>query len=807
MKFLHFTIILTLCFCIHTSFAQKLRWKHVESNHTRYYFDSDCETQDTISQNDTLVYCHEGYLVKEVNNELPTGWISDVVQINDSTYLVLTGNQGLLKYTNSSITRIDTLNNPNPQPWLNCLLVKSETDLYVAGESGIQHYDGNSWETQSTNSSIVDMAWYNSTEIIAVPFSIFKSFLRYDGTNWLTEISNYDFGWLDVVPRLFKYSANELYMFALDENYELTKFNDGIWETFHTSNSEIPTNKIRGVAKDTLGVLYLASGDSGLISFDGNNWISNNVENSGIPNNSLQRGLIKGSNDKLYMTTSQFFIEYDGNTWKSFVLPYFQNDTKMSSSSNDEIFLSSKSGWLTFYPDVDITTHEINGQVYHDLNENSTFDLEEPTLSNQRIQLASGNLVTFSDAQGKFHFDSNPGEYTLEIIPPPFWHGSNGVTTQTVNTSEINSSSVQFGLKKDADTVILSSLLTTSRPRCGFEVSSQFEYANRGNTTEDVVLSLELDSRISISNSITIPDSSSTNGEVVYWSKEQLNPQHTNSLKITLQMPGVEHIGDTLRSYATISTLDGSYSHTDTLESVLTCAYDPNDKLVKPLGIEEDHLTLFGDDLTYTVRFQNTGNDTAFTVVVKDTIDFNLDMNTFEVLASSHEVYTLFDLEGNVSFTFNDILLPDSNVNELESHGFVSFKISPKAGLEEYTEINNTAYIFFDFNPAIVTNETWNTMVLSLTVSAIEEDIRIINSSSAAPNPFSEATTIHFDNPSNTNHSLELFDVTGKIIKSISDISGSEIELNRNKLRTGLYFYSITENTSGEVFTGKLVVE
>ena len=107
--------------------------------------------------------------------------------------------------------------------------------------------------------------------------------------------------------------------------------------------------------------------------------------------------------------------------------------------------------------------------------------------------------------------------------------------------------------------------------------------------------------------------------------------------------------------------------------------------------------------LDYTIQFQNTGNDTAFTVVVRDTLPLDVDTRTFEMGAASHP-YT-YTLTGNgiLTFTFNNILLPDSNTNEPMSHGLVNFRIKPMLPLALSQEISNTADIYFDFNPPIHT--------------------------------------------------------------------------------------------------------
>ena len=66
-----------------------------------------------------------------------------------------------------------------------------------------------------------------------------------------------------------------------------------------------------------------------------------------------------------------------------------------------------------------------------------------------------------------------------------------------------------------------------------------------------------------------------------------------------------------------------------------------------------------------------------------------------------------------LSFSFNNIFLPDSSSNFEGSQAYVSFLIRAIDGLEEFTNIENTAGIYFDFNPPIVTNTVNNVMLSS----------------------------------------------------------------------------------------------
>jgi len=67
--------------------------------------------------------------------------------------------------------------------------------------------------------------------------------------------------------------------------------------------------------------------------------------------------------------------------------------------------------------------------------------------------------------------------------------------------------------------------------------------------------------------------------------------------------------------------------------------------------------------------------------------------------------------DGLVVYDFENILLPDSSVNEVESHGFIKYRIKVFDNLPENTEVQNYADICFDFNPPIQTNTTLNTFV------------------------------------------------------------------------------------------------
>lgn len=243
-------------------------------------------------------------------------------------------------------------------------------------------------------------------------------------------------------------------------------------------------------------------------------------------------------------------------------------------------------------------------------------------------------------------------------------------------------------------------------------------------------------------------------------------------------------------------------------------SYDPNDKTVYPTGAGASHFITETTDLEYKIRFQNTGNDTAFTVVVRDSISSLLDVSSFSAGASSHAYsYNLYG-NGVIEFTFNNILLPDSFVNEPASHGFVQYKIVQKETNMVGDVILNNADIFFDFNEPIRTNTTFNE------IGGIFLDTIIYKSpyEEEAPNGISEVNNLEikvYPNPAKNNLyfefeesqkdvSIELFDLSGKMQQKTVGVNTSKLKVTRGNLVSGMYLFKIyTEGN--EIAFGKLV--
>ncbi len=217
-------------------------------------------------------------------------------------------------------------------------------------------------------------------------------------------------------------------------------------------------------------------------------------------------------------------------------------------------------------------------------------------------------------------------------------------------------------------------------------------------------------------------------------------------------------------------------------------SFDPNDIRVTPRGDGDEGAILATEsELRYMIRFQNTGNDTAFTVSIRDTLPAELDVLSVIPGPSSHP-YT-FDLQNNViKFHFSGINLPDSTASLEGSQGFVVFTVRMFPNLPAGTRIENHASIFFDFNAPVITNTAFNTIRNPLLVSLDELPDNSTPTVRVAPNPAIDFAVFHFEKMSEGN--FLLFDAGGRALRQEA-FSGETFELNCQNLPPGVYFFQI----------------
>ena len=233
-------------------------------------------------------------------------------------------------------------------------------------------------------------------------------------------------------------------------------------------------------------------------------------------------------------------------------------------------------------------------------------------------------------------------------------------------------------------------------------------------------------------------------------------------------------------------------------------AYDPNDKQAFPRGYGSEHLVEANTDLDYLIRFQNTGTDTAFRVVVLDTLSKQLDIASVRPGVASHP-YEFSILEGNVlRFRFDNILLPDSNVNEAASHGFLKFQVAQKPDLANGIRIENRAAIYFDFNDPVLTNTTFHTIGDHFILVSTKPGPAAFGQLSVYPNPGTDYITFELEKAA-PRAQFELHNSFGQQFRQESFI-GDRYRFERKNLPAGIYFYQIQVDNI-QAYTGKILLK
>ncbi|MBK8413277.1 MAG: T9SS type A sorting domain-containing protein [Bacteroidetes bacterium] len=446
----------------------------------------------------------------------------------------------------------------------------------------------------------------------------------------------------------------------------------------------------------------------------------------------------------------------------------------------------------------------ITGSLFADLNSNNSQDLGEPLLVNKKIT---------EQATGRFTFTNQNGDYLVSVLDS----GNFDVAPVILNnyTASPASHNSYFPGFQQTDNLndfafqpqgVLNDLCVTITPlspfRSGFLASYMISYENVGTTTitnPSVVFSPDLN--MSYSTATVVPSAIALDS--VVWTLNPLLPFESGEFMIVVSVDSGLAIGSMLNSSARIEPVSGdanpacNYSDWDV---IVTGSFDPNDILVSDEILTTAQLTSqpFSE---YIIRFQNTGNDTAFTVNILNPIDIKkLNLNSFEFVNASHNVELNWrSWENNMEFKFNNILLPDSNINELLSHGYVRYRIQPKTNLVAGNFINNNAGIYFDFNDPVLTNTAVTNIVLPTGLQTLSDkyDYAIY------PNPTSGTTFIEVSAIQSAQAEVTLLTMQGKLISFENHqlkVGPNKLDLNTSELSSGIYLVRM-------VIDGNLVVK
>lgn len=440
--------------------------------------------------------------------------------------------------------------------------------------------------------------------------------------------------------------------------------------------------------------------------------------------------------------------------------------------------------------------------AFLDSNSNGTQDSGEPNFplgqfhyeinnsgNPHAIISPTGSYILYDEVAANVYnlsYSINGDYNTLYTTPAGFTNVNPSLGAMTVYNFPVTATQVYTDLGV--------TIVPQSSPRAGASYTVKITYSNNGTQTiaaGNLTFNNNAGTTITnISQSGTVPI---TNGFTYAFT--DLLPFETRSIIVTISVPTIPTVslGQLLTNTASITPPTGdtvANNDTSSATQAIVASYDPNDK-VEGHGEKIIYSSFTADNyLEYTIRFENNGTASALDVVVKDLLDGQLDENTLVMLASSHNYY-LDRLGKNLTWTFNNIQLPVSVPNTDIGKGFVKFKIKPKAGFAIGDVIPNTAEIYFDSNPAIVTN-TFNTIF----VTTLGNEFFTENSIILYPNPANTLVQVALQNSTEIIDSITIYDVLGKKVNQIPHIASNQSIIDVSQLSKGIYLVEITTESS-----------
>ena len=469
--------------------------------------------------------------------------------------------------------------------------------------------------------------------------------------------------------------------------------------------------------------------------------------------------------------------------------------------------------------------------VFFDDEQDGMYDGDELLIGNYGVLVAPVNTL-YPITNNTNGLLLNAGEYSASL----YINGFNYEVTSTPVSYDF-----EVGYETFEDTLIwgvnfledvdsLKTYIAHGNLVCNLDETITVQVSNNGVFPVSGTLWLEVDENMTVAQQLDSEPDVTIGDDLMGWYYTDLLPYSTFQKQLLVTIPGPPElvIGDAMVSQS-FTTLDDDPDaelayYFD--ENVVTCSYDPNDKIVYPS--ESNLYSNIDDEYFYTIRFQNLGNGPATKVVILDTLDTEFDPATFTYLHSSHESDLSVRVVGDqiLQFIFDGIVLPPAEQDSAASQGYVSYKISVDEDAEEGITVRNNANIYFDFNPAIVTNTTENTLykdedmdgyysiddcdetnpdinpgATEIPNNGIDEncdggdlststlDIKG-NQIKVVPNPAIDQVSINYEGLS---FDIEMYNTTGKYIMSQSTANGL-MSIDLENMNPGVYIIKLTDN-------------
>ena len=335
-------------------------------------------------------------------------------------------------------------------------------------------------------------------------------------------------------------------------------------------------------------------------------------------------------------------------------------------------------------------------------------------------------------------------------------------------------------------------IIPNGQPTAGFSYQNKIIFRNLGTTSTSGTITYTQDPAVMISfldvNALNTPTGFT-------YDFTDLAPFETRIINIGFDVPSIPtvNINDVLTSSVAISAPADDINinnNSFNIIQVVVASFDPNDKM-ETHGSQLNIDTFSQDDyLFYTIRFQNTGTANAQSVRIEDLLDSQLDEASVRMLSASHS-YVMERIANQIIWKFDAINLPAQMNDEELSHGYLTFQVKLKPGFALGDIIPNSAEIYFDTNPAIVTNTFLSEFTTALSVKAFTSGNILLY-----PNPVNAILNLRLVNSVEIIQKISVYDIVGKLIKVPFEINAQQMTINVGNLSSGIYMLEVTTDNN-----------
>lgn len=448
----------------------------------------------------------------------------------------------------------------------------------------------------------------------------------------------------------------------------------------------------------------------------------------------------------------------------------------------------------------------IEGTIFNDANNNGAYDSGEAGIPYQGLSV--GAYYAYTDANGHYSIHVPAGTYTVSYTPSGIYTGYTVTTASSIN---VNASTIgntygnnNFGIyivPGSTDLYVTIIPHTTVTP--GFPAWYDVQVCNIGASATGATLTFNYDAGLVFSYANPAESSINTSTHQITWNLPVIAPGSCSYIWLDFDAITSLNIGDATFELAHVVPTSGTdinmANNTDTIHQIVTGSWDPNNKLSIRTNTQDPNLQQVSSVnpdqyIEYTVNFQNTGTGPAVNVTLLDELSADLDASTFELTGVSHNG-TVTRNGNQLNFSFSNIMLPASSVNEPESHGFVAFRVKALNGLAAGHVISDNAAIYFDFNAPVITNFAEVTMVNAL---GVNENTASLSHVSVYPNPVVNETTLVWSLEKAADVKISVIDLQGKLLETAFNANQSagthSLVWNADKCSKGIYMLKIEAN-------------